>query len=106
MTNGPSGLKVSNQSLIPLVQPGLSPWAGLPPSPWSHPPALPHQVGPLSLAAQHGPGQVISELQTLMSSPAKHTVLKVWLSPCLWLLPEPPSGSSVLVLTCQGSSLL
>lgn len=37
VTNGPSGLKVSNQSLIPLEQPGLSPWAGLPPSPWSHP---------------------------------------------------------------------
>lgn len=37
VTSGPSGLKVSNQSLIPLVQPGLSPWAGLPPSAWSHP---------------------------------------------------------------------
>lgn len=31
MTNGPSGLKVSNQSLIPLVQPGLGP-LGRPPA--------------------------------------------------------------------------
>lgn len=51
------------------------------------PPALPHQVGPLSIAPQCGPGQAISELQTLMSSPAKPTVLEVWLSP----LPLAPS---------------